>query len=74
MAQAFQVTDEGLAHLAGFTKLRRLDLRRLALNGSGLVHLKGMSELKSLDLGGTPISDEALVHLTALPKIGRAHV
>ena len=29
LAQAFQVTDDGLAHLAGLTKLRRLDVRRL---------------------------------------------
>ena len=59
VAQAFQCSDEGLSYLAGLTKLRRLDLRRLAINGSGLVHLQDMADLQSLDLGATPISDYA---------------
>jgi internalin A len=69
LAQAFQVTDEGLEHLAGLTKLRRLDLRRLAINGSGLVHLQGMTELEALDLGAAPLSEESLEHLKKLPRL-----
>ena len=38
------MTDAGLDHLKGLTKLQRLYLSNTSVNGAGLVHVKGTCE------------------------------
>jgi hypothetical protein len=63
------ITDAGLEHLRGLTKLRHLDLRRTRITDAGLVHLKGLTRLEQLDLRRTQVTDAGLVHLKGLPQI-----
>jgi hypothetical protein len=42
------VTDAGLVHLKGPTKLQRLNLSGTEVTDAGLVHLKGLRNLRSL--------------------------
>jgi len=50
------VTDAGLAHFQGLSRLKELDLNRTGVKGPGLIHLKGMSRLKELELRNVPIA------------------
>jgi hypothetical protein len=63
------VTDTGLAHLAGLTRLRQLDLCCAPITDAGLVHLKGMTRLQKLDLSETSITNAGLAHLTGLSSL-----
>ncbi len=45
-----QVTDAGLVHLKGLTKLVRLDLQDTQVTDAGLVHLRGLTKLERLVL------------------------
>jgi hypothetical protein len=63
------VTDAGLMHLKGLSKLEILYLKNTQVTDAGLVHLKGLSKLKLLDLSATQITDAGLVHLKGLSKL-----
>ncbi len=75
------VTDAGLAHLDGITKLKELNLagRRFidagfenastGITDAGLVHLKGMARLEKLDLSGTRITDAGLLYLGGMTRL-----
>ena len=45
-----RITDDGLIHLSGLTKLEKLDLAETGITDAGLVHLRGLSTLKKLYL------------------------
>jgi hypothetical protein len=64
-----QVTDSGLIHLAGLTKLRRVKLDRTKVTGAGLVHLAARTKLEGLSLNKTTIDDGHLAHLTGLTEL-----
>ena len=64
-----EITDEGLAHLKGLTKLKELSLASTKITDAGLVHLKGLTKLKELGLASTKITDAGLVHLKGLSKL-----
>ena len=64
-----QVTDAGLAHLAGLTGLKHLVLNGTAITGPGLAHLTGLPALKSLHLGGTQVTAAGLVHFQKMPAL-----
>jgi len=64
-----QVTDAGLVHLKGLTKLQQLDLLDTQVTDAGLVHLKGLTKLKLLGLSRTQVSDAGLVHLNGLTNL-----
>ena len=57
------ITDEGLAPLARFTKLRALRLPAGTISGTGLSVLRELPALSELALGSSPITDEGLKHL-----------
>lgn len=63
------VTDAGVAHLAGLRKLRHLNLSSTQLTDKGLAHLSGLLELEELVLEDTPITDTGLVHLKGLGRL-----
>ena len=58
-----QITDVGLAHLKGLTKLRALNLHNTQVTDAGLVHLKGLTNLHTLILLDTKITDEGVAEL-----------
>ncbi len=61
-----KITDAGLVHLKGLTKLQSLVLSDTKITDAGLVHLKGLTNLQTLYLYNTQITDAGLVHLKGL--------
>ena len=61
-----QVTDAGLANLAGLTQLRKLGLDDTKVTGAGLAHLAGLTQLQTLSLGRTEVTDAGLENLQGL--------
>lgn len=47
------VTDVGLEHIKGLTKLNTLDLNNTQVTDAGLEYLKGLTQLEDLDLENT---------------------
>jgi beta-lactamase regulating signal transducer with metallopeptidase domain len=64
-----KVTDTGLEHLRGLTKLQTLNLTRTKVTDAGLEHLKGLTKLQSLNLWNTEVTDAGLEHLEGLTKL-----
>ena len=63
------MTDAGLEHLTGLSKLEFLDLGDTQVTDAGLGHLAGLSELESLNLFNTQVTDAGLKELRrALPE------
>jgi internalin A len=60
------VTDAGLVHLRGLTRLRLLDLNASGVQGPGLANLNGLTGLQTLRLEGLPVSDNDLGRLSGL--------
>lgn len=69
-----QVTDAGLAPLAGMPRLTSIHLERTAITDAGLAHLAGLTNLEYLNLFGTQVTDAGLETLKALPKLRRLYV
>lgn len=69
-----RVTDAGLKHLAGSTKLEYLNLQGQHITDDGLKHLSGMRDLQTLSLSFSGITDEGLKHLEGLRKLRSLHL
>jgi hypothetical protein len=69
LAYCNHVTDAGVAHLTGLTRLRRLKLCDTHVTDAGLASLEGLTDLEELDLHGTSITDAGLAHLGVLAKL-----
>jgi len=63
------VTEDGVAHLKGWTRLERLNLRGTKVTSRVFEHLAHLTSLQSLDLGYTQIDDEGFEELSALTKL-----
>ncbi len=63
------VSDAGLAHVDGLTRLKELDISCTLITDGGLLHLIGMTRLQDLDLSGTDVSDAGLVHLARMTSL-----
>lgn len=64
------VTDDKLAVLKSFPKLRRLDLSKTPITDAGLTHLKGLTNLALLDLTGTKVTNAGVQELKkSLPNV-----
>ena len=64
-----KVTDAGLKHLKGLTKLERLYLSDTKVTDAGLMHLTGLTKLKTLSLRNTKVTDAGLEHLKGLTEL-----
>lgn len=57
------LSDKGLKHLAGLSKLETLSISRAGLTGEGLADLKELTQLRSLDLHDNKLTDAGLAYL-----------
>ncbi len=65
-----RITDNGLKHLNGLTKLEKLDLAETGITDAGLVHLSGLSSLKKLYVRETRVTQAGVRNLKqALPNV-----
>jgi Leucine-rich repeat (LRR) protein len=67
--RCYGVTDDGVAKLKVFTKLRRLFLRGLYIAGHGLKELTECKNLEELDLAETQADDETALALLNFPNL-----
>jgi Leucine-rich repeat (LRR) protein len=63
---AEQITDEGMAAVKGWKKLKKLNLRGTKITDTTLEHLANVTTLESLDVGFAQITDVGLDRLTPL--------
>lgn len=64
-----QITDAGLAHLAGMPNLKVIDGDSPKITDRGLRNLAGLTKLELLSLENAQVSDEGLKSLEALPSL-----
>ncbi len=72
--KAPRITDAGLKHLAGLTKLGYLNLQGQHITDDGLNHLSKMTNLETLSLSFAGITDEGLKRLEGLQKLRGLHL
>ncbi|MDQ6707410.1 MAG: hypothetical protein M3Z85_15710 [Acidobacteriota bacterium] len=65
------VTDEGIAAIKDWKRLKRLNLHGTKVGDTGLEHIAGIAPLESLDVGSTLMTDVGLERLTTLPNLRR---
>ncbi len=66
---AEMVTDQGLAVLKGWKRLKRLNLRGTKVTDSTLQFLNGLTSLEALDIGFAQVTDSGLAQLNALSNL-----
>jgi hypothetical protein len=69
-----QVTDRGLSHLTGLSKLKVLYLSDTGITNDGLVHLHGLNRLQTLYLSGTKITNGGLMYLKEFPRLRSLYI
>jgi hypothetical protein len=65
-----KLTDAGITHLEGLTRLATLQLQHTAMTDAGVASFKGLTELNILELDYTNLTDSGLAQLKALSKLG----
>lgn len=63
------VTDMGMAHIAKFSKMKKLSLFYCNITNAGLRHLSTLTSLEELNLDSRDVGDEGLSHLRSLTKL-----
>ena len=63
------VTDEGLAAIKGWRKLKRLNVHGAKISDTTLEHISGITTLESLNIGSAMVTDIGLERLTSLPNL-----
>lgn len=66
--------DDGMTHLSGMTKLKRLNLWRVPLTDVGVADLAPLTNLEWLNLDNTQLSDAGLDHLAGMDKLTFLHL
>jgi Leucine-rich repeat (LRR) protein len=66
---AEQITDEGMAALRNWKKLKRLNLRGTKITDTTLEHIANVTTLAALDIGFAQITDVGLDRLTPLANL-----
>ena len=64
------VTDAGLTHLAGLSKLKQLFLGHSQITDNGLRCLKGLKSLQYLDTGNTHVTDAGVKDIQLATQAG----
>jgi WD40 repeat protein/Leucine-rich repeat (LRR) protein len=65
-----EVTDGGLANIAGLTELQVLRMEDAeGVTDKGVAHLKGLTKLLELNLGSTKITDECLKYIVDMKSL-----
>jgi internalin A len=65
----YRLSDNDLAQLSGFIRLRHLHMDFENITDAGLAHLAGMSRLEDLFLNSKLITDVGLAHLHAMSRL-----
>lgn len=63
------VTDEGLAAIKGWKKLKRLNVHGTKITDTTLEHISGITTLESVNAGSAMITDVGLERLSTLPNL-----
>jgi len=63
------VTDEGMAAIKGWRKLKRLNIHGAKFSDTTLEHISGITALESLNIGSGMVTDIGLERLTSLPNL-----
>src|SRR5579862_7819332 len=63
------VTDEGVAAIKGWRKLKRLNVHGAKISDTTLEHISGITTLESLNIGSAMVTDIGLERLTSLPNL-----
>ncbi len=63
------VTDEGMAAIKGWRKLKRLNVHGAKFSDTTLEHISGITTLESLNIGSGMVTDIGLERLTSLPNL-----
>jgi Leucine-rich repeat (LRR) protein len=66
---AEQVTDEGMAAVKNWKRLKRVNVRGSKITDTTLEHLSGIQTLESLDAGFAQVTDVGLDNLISLPNL-----
>ena len=69
LAFAEYVTDEGLASLKDWKKLKRLNVRSTKISDTTLDHIAGITTLESLNIGSALVTDIGLERLATLTNL-----
>lgn len=65
------ISDAGLEHLAGLTRLQWLELKSPRVTSAGLRYLEGLHDLQILQFWRCQITDSGLAHLRPLTRLRR---
>jgi beta-lactamase regulating signal transducer with metallopeptidase domain/5-hydroxyisourate hydrolase-like protein (transthyretin family) len=68
------VTDAGVAHLTGLTKLKRVHLSGSRLTDASLAVLAGLPALEELGIGNNVFTDDGLKQLAGLTNLRRLYL
>jgi len=63
------VTDEGLAAIKDWKKLKRLNLHGTKISDTTLEHISGIATLESINVGSAMITDVGMERLVSLPNL-----
>ena len=63
------ITDEGIASIKDWKKLRKLNVHGTKVGDTGLEHIANIAAIESLNVGSTLMTDVGLERLTALTKL-----
>jgi hypothetical protein len=63
------VTDEGMAAIKGWKKLKRLNIHGAKFSDTTLEHIAGITTLESLNIGSGMVTDIGLERLTSLANL-----
>lgn len=66
--------DEGLRHVKGMPKMKRLLIGDTVVTDAGMEALRGLTELEQLDIHGTPITDAGLANIAGLKKLKKLNL
>jgi Leucine-rich repeat (LRR) protein len=64
-----QIGDGAMMFVAGFTKLRELNLSRLPVTDEGFAKLSALGELRNLNIVGTQVTGRGLKTLVSFPHL-----